>query len=116
MTGRRHELRDRGDDVTDLNVGAVRRIESVAASDEAFELRLEYGELTLSRADIIQFGHEQGVDVGARDGSVAAKVEDAGHLDQGETRSLSAADEREPREDRGVVARVMKTPLPSRMT
>jgi hypothetical protein len=41
-----------------LGVGAVRRIESVTASDEAFELRLELGELTLPRPDVIQLGQE----------------------------------------------------------
>ncbi len=66
--------------MTDLNVGAVSRIESVTASDETFQLRLEYGELTLPGPDVIQLGHEQGMDVGARDGAVAAQIEDAGHL------------------------------------
>jgi len=46
------------------------------------------------------------VNVGARDGAVAAKVEDAGHLDQGESPCLSGADERESSEDRGVVLAV----------
>ena len=93
----------RRDDVTYLDVGAVRRIESVTAADEPFELRLEYGEFTLPRPGVLQLGQEQGVNVGARYGAVAAKIEDAGHLDQGESGCLSAADERESGEDRGVV-------------
>ncbi len=100
------ELVVRRDDVTYLNVGAVRRIESVTATDEAFELRFEHGELTLPRPGVRQLGQEQGVNVGARDGAVAAKIEDAGHLDQGESGCLSAADERESGEDRGVVLAV----------
>ncbi len=96
----------RRDDVTYLNVGAVRRIESVTAADEPFELRLEYGEFTLPRPGVLQLGQEQGVNVGARYGAVAAEIEDAGHLDQGESGCLSAADERESSEDRGVVLAV----------
>ncbi len=96
----------RRDDVTYLDVSAVRRIESVTATDEAFQLRLEYGELTLPRPDVTQLGQEQGVHMFARDGAVAAQIEDAGHLDQGESGRLSAADERESSEDRGVVLAV----------
>jgi glycine/D-amino acid oxidase-like deaminating enzyme len=95
----------RGCDPT-KGVGAVRRFESVTASDEAFELRLEFGELALSRPDVIQLGQEQGVHVDARDGAFAAQIEDAGHLDQAESGRPSAADEREPGEDRGVVLAV----------
>jgi len=47
------------DDVTDLNVGAVRRIESVTGTDEAFELRLEFGEFALPRPDVLQFGQRE---------------------------------------------------------
>ncbi len=68
--------------MTYLNVGAVRRIESVTAVDERFELRLEYGEFTLPRPGVLQLGQEQGVNVGARYGTVTAKIEDAGHLEQ----------------------------------
>ena len=55
--------RVRRDDVTDLGVGAVGWIESVTAADEAFELRLERGELTLPGPDVFPLGHQQGVDV-----------------------------------------------------
>jgi len=42
--------------VTDLDVGAVSRIEWLTVTDEAFERRLEQGQLTLPRSDVRQLG------------------------------------------------------------
>ena len=70
--------------MTDLRVRAVRWIEAVTAADEAFEFPFQGGELLLPGPDVVELGHEQGVDVGAWDGALAALVEDAGHIDQGE--------------------------------
>lgn len=78
--------------MTDLGA-SVRRIASVTATDETFQLRLKFGELTLPRPNVIQLGQEQGVNVDAREGALAAQIEDAAHLDQGEPGRLPASDD-----------------------
>ncbi len=92
-----------GDDVADLLVGAVRRIEVVTAADQPLELCFKDGQLTLPRLHVVQLRRKQHLHVGARDGTLPAQIEDAGDFAQGESGCLSAADEREPGEDRGVV-------------
>lgn len=61
-----------GEDVADLSVDAVCRIESVPAVDQAFELCFQVGELTLSCPDVAQLGEQLRVDVGAGDTSAIA--------------------------------------------
>jgi hypothetical protein len=92
--------------LADLSVAAVCWVESFTASDEAFELGFQNGELFLAHPNLVQLGLEEGVDVGARIGAVAAQIEDAGDLDEGESGCLCAADKRQPGEGRGVVVTV----------
>lgn len=61
------------------------------------------GDLTLASLEVLPFRQQERVHVRAGDGAVAAQVEDPGDLDQGEPGRLAAADEREPRQHRGVV-------------
>lgn len=84
-----------GDDVADLGVGAVRRVEVGTATDEAFELCFQPDELALSRPNGVQLGNQQGANMGARGGAVAAQVEDAGDFDKGQPSCLCAANEPE---------------------
>ena len=58
--------------MTDLSVGAVGWIESLTATDEAFEFRFEAGEFTAARPNLAQLGGEQGADVGAGCGTFFA--------------------------------------------
>ena len=99
LSARRH-------DVTDLGVGAVGWVESMATSDEPLELSLEGGELTLSSLDVVQLGRQKLADVSAGRGTFAAQLQDGGDLDQGEPGPLCAADELEAGEDRRVVEAV----------
>ncbi len=92
-----------GEDVADLVVGAVRRIEVVTAADQLLELCFKDGQLTLPRLHGVQLRREQRLHVGARDGTLPAQIEDAGDLDQGEPCCLSTADEAKSVQRGGVV-------------
>lgn len=92
--------------MTHIGIGAVNRIQAVAAVDERFQLCFEGREFRTSRADVAELGGEKIADVEARHDTVPPHVEDGGDLDQGESRALSAADELQSGEDRVLVGAV----------
>lgn len=95
-----------GEDVADVRVGAVGRVEVVAACHEVFQLLFEGGELGLAGADGVELGVQDGRHVGAGSVAVVSEVDDAAYLDQGQACRLGVADELDAGDGRIVVGTV----------
>lgn len=93
----------RRDDVTDLLVGAIHRVKLLTTIEKLSELGLKSDQFALLRLDVTQFPRQQRLHVGTRESALAAQIENADDLDRRESRSLPAADERKPFQERGVV-------------
>ncbi len=95
-----------GEDAAHTGVGAVGRVQGVAADDEVFQLRFESSKFGLARADSGKLAAKQGDHVVTRHIAAVSHFDHAADLGEGETCGLRAPDEQRAGHARIVVVAV----------
>lgn len=92
-----------GQDVADVGIGTVARIEALTAGDEMFELGCQCVELASATPNVFEFGVQQLCHVPARHDAVVAEIDDAADLPEREPGCLRNLDEAQTVQGRVVV-------------